>query len=100
MTDIGRIREPSAAGDLLISGSYFEHQRVNESVAKDGLEMTFHGWTYTLEDYGRALEEAGLLVERVREPVPSAEQVTKRPSLEGWRRVPLFLFIRAVKRAR
>jgi hypothetical protein len=39
-------------------------------------------------------------IERVREPVPSAEQATKRPSLEGWRRVPLFLFIRAVKRAR
>lgn len=100
MTDVGRIREPSGGGDLIISGSYFEHQCVNETVTKDGLEMTFHGWTYTLEDYGRALEEAGLLVERVREPVPSAEQVTKRPSLEGWRRVPLFLFIRAVKRAR
>jgi len=100
MTDVGRIKEPSGRGDLVISGSYFEHQRVNETVTKDGLQMTFHGWTYTLEDYGRALEEAGLLVERVREPVPSAEQVTKRPSLEGWRRVPLFLFIRAVKRAR
>ena len=100
MTDAGRIGEPSGRGDLVISGSYFEHQCVNETVTKDGLEMTFHGWTYTLEDYGRALEEAGLLVERAREPVPSAEQVTKRPSLEGWRRGPLFLFIRAVKRAR
>jgi ubiquinone/menaquinone biosynthesis C-methylase UbiE len=100
MTDVGRIREPSAGGDLIISGSYFEHQCVNETVTKDGLEMTFHGWTYTLEDYVRALEEAGFLVERVREPVPSAEQVTKRPSLEGWRRIPLFLSIRAVKAAR
>lgn len=99
MTDVGRITEPSAGGNLIISGSYFEHQCVDETVTKDGLEMTFHGWTYTLEDYGCALEEAGLLVERVREPVPSAEQVTKRPSLEGWRRVPLFLFIRAVKAA-
>ena len=100
MTDVGRLREPSAGGDLVISESYFEHQCVNETVSKDGLEMTFHGWTYTLEDYVRALEEAGFLVERVREPVPSAEQATKRPSLEGWRRGPLFLFIRAVKAAR
>jgi hypothetical protein len=53
-----------------------------------------------LEDYVRALEEAGFLIERVREPVPSAEQAAKRPSLEGWRRVPLLLSIRAVKRAR
>jgi len=100
MTDVGRIKEPSARGDLVISGSYFEHQRINETVTKDGLEMTFHGWTYTLEDYVRVLEDAGFLIERVREPVPSAEQATTRPSLKGWRRVPLFLFIRAIKRSR
>jgi SAM-dependent methyltransferase len=100
MTDVGRLREPSTGGDLVISGSYFEHQCVNETVTKDGLEMTFHGSTYTFEDYVRALEVAGFLIERVREPVPSAEQATKRPSLERWRRVPLFLFMRAVKFAR
>jgi SAM-dependent methyltransferase len=100
MTDIGRVKEPRAEGDLIVSGSYFEHQRVDETVTNDGLTMTFHGWTYTLEDYVRALEEAGFLIERVREPVPSAEQAAKRPSLEGWRRIPLFLFMRAVKPAR
>jgi hypothetical protein len=77
---------------------YFEHQCVDETVMKDSLTMTFHGWTYTLEDYARALEEAGFLIECVREPVQSAEQATKRSGLEGWRRVPLFLFMRAVKR--
>ncbi|HEY8172559.1 MAG TPA: class I SAM-dependent methyltransferase [Dehalococcoidia bacterium] len=97
MTDVGRMNQPSADGDLVISGSYFEHQYVNETVTKDGLEMTFHGWTHSLEDYARALEDAGFLIERVREPIPSAEQATKRPSLERWRRVPLFLFVRAVK---
>jgi hypothetical protein len=98
MTDVGRVKEPSAEGDLIIAGSYFERRCVNETVTEDGLQMTFHGWTHTLEDYARALEEAGFLIERVREPVPSAEQATKRPRLEGWRRVPLFLFMRAVKR--
>ena len=81
MTDVDRLNEPSEEGDLAIAGSYFEHQRVDETVTKDGLEMTFHGWTYTLEDYVRALEEAGFLIECVREPVPSAEQVKQRPSL-------------------
>ena len=100
MTDVGRMEQPSAEGDLVLFGSYFEHQIVNETVTKDGLRMKFHGWTYTLEDYARALEEAGFLVERVREPVPTPEQAAKRPSLEGWRRVPLFLFMGAVKRAR
>jgi ubiquinone/menaquinone biosynthesis C-methylase UbiE len=98
MTDVGRIREPSGDGDLIVSGSYFEHQRVNETVTKDSLKMTFSGWTYTLEDYVRALEETGFLIERVREPAPSAEQAAKRPGLERWGRVPLFLFMSAVKR--
>lgn len=96
MTDIGRMRT-SAEGELVITGSYFERERVNETVTQGGLEMTFHGWTYTLEDYARALEEAGLLIERLREPVPTGEQAGQRPGLEGWRRVPLFLFVRAVK---
>ena len=100
LTDVGLVKEPSRDGELVISGSYFEHQRVNETVTKEGLQMTFHGWTYPLEDYMRALEEAGFLIECVREPVPSAEQARQRPSLERWRRLPLFLFIRAVRRAR
>jgi len=99
MTDVGRLTEPSAGGDLVISGTYFERQRVNETVTNDGLKMTFHGWTYTLEDYARALEEAGFVIELLREPAPSAEQAAKRPGLERWRRAPLFLFVRAVKRA-
>lgn len=97
MTDVDRLEKESASDDVTIAGSYFEHQRVQETVTKDGLEMMFSGWTHTLEDYARALEESGLVIERVREPVPTAEQATERPSLERWRRVPLFLFIRALK---
>lgn len=100
MTDVGRMKAPSATGELALTGSYFEHEYVKETVTKDSLTMTFHGWTNTLEDYVRALEDAAFLIERVREPVPSAEDATKRASLDGWRRVPLFLSIRAVKRAR
>ncbi len=96
MTDIGRLKTTAADGDLIISGSYFEHESVNETVTKDGLQMTFHGWTYTLADYTRALEDAGFVIERMREPIPSADQAAARPSLERWRRVPLFLFVRAV----
>ena len=98
MTDVSLVKSLSLDGDLAASGSYFEHQQVNETVTKGSLEMTFHGWTYTLEDYARALEAAGFVVDLVREPRPSAEQAAKRPSLERWRRIPLFLFMRAVKR--
>jgi SAM-dependent methyltransferase len=98
MTDVGRIREPSAEGELVIAGSYFEHRDVHETVMKDGLTMRFHGWTYSFEDYTRALEDAGFVVDRVREPAPTAEQAANRPGLERWRRIPLFLNVRAVKR--
>jgi hypothetical protein len=33
--------------------------------------MTFDSWMYALEEYSEALEEAGLLIERIREPLPS-----------------------------
>jgi SAM-dependent methyltransferase len=44
-----------------------------------------------------AIEEAGLLIERLREPRPPEAVVAGTPSLERWRRVPCFLHLRAVK---
>jgi SAM-dependent methyltransferase len=98
MTDVDRVCGPMAEnGDLRMTGSYFERRRVDDTVTKDGLTMTFHGWTYAIEDYVRAVEAAGLLLDRIREPRPTEAQLAERPSLERWRRVPLFLFLRAVK---
>jgi len=95
MTDLDHIKAAAAGGDA--TGSYFEPLRVNQTVARNGLQMTFHGWTYTLQDYARAFEDAGFLIERLREPVPIADQATQRGDPEG---SPLFLFIRAVRSAR
>ena len=53
--------------------------------------MTFRGWTHSFEDYSRALESAGLVIEAVREP-PGAPELDAR-----WRRVPMFLMLRALK---
>jgi hypothetical protein len=97
MTDVALVGGLAANDDGSISGSYFENHRVEETVTQRGLTMTFHGWTYALEDYTRALAEAGFTIEMLREPVPSAGQVAERPSLERWRRMPLFLFVRARK---
>jgi SAM-dependent methyltransferase len=92
MTDIGLVASPDGAG----LRSYFERQRVEETVTQDGLPMTFRGWTYTLEDYVRAFDAAGFVVDRVREPRPSEEDVAARPSLAKWRQIPLFLMMRGV----
>jgi len=89
ITDAARPSE-AAGGELVLTGSYFERREVDETVAKDGLRMTFHGWTYTLEDYARALEDAGFVIECLREPQPRGADALGR-----WRRLPLFLFVRA-----
>ena len=62
-------------------------------MARSGLEMTLRGWTYSLEDYVRALHAAGLRIELVTEPRPQGA-----PARYGrWMRVPMFLMVRATK---
>ena len=61
---------------------------------RDGLEMTFRGWTYSLQDYAMAFEQAGFVIEAIREPLPS--RASERYS--RWARVPMFLMVRAAKR--
>jgi len=88
--------EPDAA--FIIRGSYFGRRPFEGHYERDGLEMTFRGWMYALEDYCRALESAGFLVERVREPAASDDAVDKQRGYRRWQRLPLFLQLRAVKR--
>jgi len=50
-----------------------------------------------LEEYTEALEAAGFLIERLREPAAPPEAVTARASYRRWQRVPMFLHVRAIK---
>jgi SAM-dependent methyltransferase len=88
-TDAGRFasREPDAL--FVVRGSALEPGGYDETFERgDGLRMRFVSHTYPLGHYFAALEQAGLLVEAVREPA----------SAEGrWSRVPNFLMWRAVK---
>jgi SAM-dependent methyltransferase len=97
LADAGRweSREPDAG--FVVEGSYFGRRRFEETFERDGLVISFHGWCYPLEDYFRALEKAGFLVEALREPAaPEAASEPDR-SAERWRRVPNFLCVRAVR---
>jgi len=60
--------------------------------------ITFTGWRYALEEYAAALEDAGLLLERLREPAAPPAAAASRPSSQRWQRLPMFLHFRAVKR--
>ncbi len=85
MRDAGRFAPGDPDAPFVIAGSYFGKQRFAMTVARGGHEVEFRGWSYPLEDYARALEDAGFLIEAVREP-PDPD----RP-------IPNFLQLRAVK---
>jgi SAM-dependent methyltransferase len=81
---------PDAA--FVIRDSYFAERRYADEVERDGLRMTFTSRHRPLEAYVAALESAGLLVERLVEvPDPTG------PPGDRWRRLPLFLHLRAIK---
>jgi ubiquinone/menaquinone biosynthesis C-methylase UbiE len=82
---------------FVIDGSYFERTTKEVLIERNGLEMTFLDAHRPLEDYFRALEEAEFLVERVRE-IPDSSDPPSWPSVLRWRRVPLFLHVRALRR--
>jgi SAM-dependent methyltransferase len=84
-------REPDSP--FVIEGSYFERTRRELPVERDGLEMTFLDAHRPLEDYVHALEQAGFVVERLRE-IPDSS-ATPPDNMLRWRRIPLFLHIRA-----
>ena len=56
------------------------------------------GWCYPLGAYTRALEDAGFVIKRLREP-PASEAARQRfgDSERRWQRVPLFLQVLARK---
>ena len=83
---------------FVIEESYFERRRYSDTVERDGLTMTFTSDHRPLEEFFAALESAGFLVERLCE-IPDGTEPVTRPSQLRWRRVPLFVHIRAVKRA-
>jgi SAM-dependent methyltransferase len=99
LRDAGRFKTDDDDAEFIISTSYFERRIYEETFQRDGLEMTFTSWRYPFEDYSRAFEDAGLLIERVREPLPNAEATARQPRWKRSERVPMFLFVRAIKHA-
>jgi SAM-dependent methyltransferase len=85
----GRFEGEEREADFVMTEDYFERRRAALVQYKADLRMTFEAMHRPLQDYFLALEEAGLLVEAVREPGNGKGG--------GWDRLPLFLDIRAVR---
>jgi SAM-dependent methyltransferase len=95
MTDVGgHFTGDDADARFVLRPDYFGNEWVDDTVQRDGLTMRFTGWTYSLEDYAIAFENAGFDIAALREPRPTGNS----PRYERRRRVPMFLMMRAVKR--
>jgi SAM-dependent methyltransferase len=86
-----------ADSPFTIAGSYLDAHYYADDLARDGLEVTLVSAHRPVQDYTEAVADAGLLIERLREPaVP--EHARLQPHSRRWQRLPLFLHLRAVKR--
>ena len=85
----GTFESSAADADLKIT-NYLGEWQYTDAVERNGLRMNFTGRHRPLQTYFAALEEAGLIVDRLVElPDP-----TDLPG-SRWRRMPLFLHFRA-----
>ena len=96
VNDAGRF-EHDGPGAVFHIDVYRGRRPFDESFERDGVIMHFTGWCYPLEGYTRPLEDAGFLIEAIREPGVDESDVS--PHGERRLRIPNFLLLRAVKQA-
>jgi hypothetical protein len=86
----GRCEQASVDADFVIKEHYLRAFQYADTVERDGLMMTSHNQHPPREAYFLALEEAGFLVEALREPsVPEHAAVSE--TSRRWQRIPFFL---------
>lgn len=90
----GNFESRAADAPLVIKGDYLRPFRYSDAVERDGLTMTFHSQHRPIAAYFSALEEAGFLIEALRETgIP--EHAIESEASRRWQRIPLFLHVRA-----
>jgi SAM-dependent methyltransferase len=97
ITTAGAYTERAADAPFVIDGSYLDARRLVYHTDRDGIPMTFHGLHRPLSAYTDAMTSAGLLVETLQEPPIDDTFVDEDRSEIRWRRLPLCLFVSAVK---
>jgi SAM-dependent methyltransferase len=90
----GTFESSAADAPFIITGDYLGAFTYADKAEQGGLSMTFHSRHRPIESYFMALEEAGFLIEALREPrVP--DHAAKSDRSRRWQRLPLFLHLRA-----
>lgn len=93
----GSWADPSEAESTFVVDEYFSGPTKTWQSDRGDVRVTFYDRPIPLSRYADALESAGLLIQTLREPVPSDEFVQQWPRWARARRVPIYLHFRAVK---
>lgn len=96
LNSAGRFESLAPDAPFVIKGSYLESFMFSDAIERDGLSMIFHSAHRPLQSYFAALEQAGFLIEALREPSIPEDTIT-RDSSRRWQRVPLFLHLRCLR---
>ncbi len=94
ISSAGKFTDRTADAPFVINGAYLDAFPYVDTIERGGLTMTFSSRHLPLESYSIALEEAGFLIEALREPRMPDDAVDSEAD-RRWQRVPLFLHLRA-----
>lgn len=97
LSSAGDFTDDSPAAPFVIDGSYMRERRTTDVMERAGLTMTFVSAHRPLGRYFAALECARPYVAGMREVVVPPDLAESDPAQQRWRRVPMFLLVRAVK---
>ncbi|MBA2740766.1 MAG: class I SAM-dependent methyltransferase [Actinobacteria bacterium] len=96
LNSAGRFEGNTAESSFVVSDSYLDPSYHADNVVRDGLEIDFVSGHRPLQAYCEAIADAGLVIERLREPALPEHAIT-RPHSRRWQRLPLFLHLRGLK---
>jgi SAM-dependent methyltransferase len=95
----GRFLDDDEVGSpFVIDGSYLDASYYSDRFERAGLSMEIVSAHRPLQEYAGALAAAGFVIELLREP-PGPEGAVDQARGLRWRRIPIFLYVRAVLRA-
>jgi SAM-dependent methyltransferase len=96
LNSAGLFRGEMPESPFVVDGSYLDESYYQDEIERRGLALTLVSAHRPLQSYTEALADAGFAIERLREPAIPADAYAEDRS-RRWLRIPLFLYIRAVR---
>lgn len=93
LADAARFTDGGPEAPFVITEPYFGRKQFEGTEVRDGLQMSFFGWSDSLQGYADALEDAGLAIVSLKEPMPDTHFGAEH--MKRWTRMPLFLWLKA-----